>query len=189
MPIFVISGPSGVGKTTLVDIVLQNNTFGVERVITYTTRKQRPGEIDGIHYHFIDSQTFEQKIKRGDFLEYSQSYGAFYGTPIDIIVHEKAGKSFIIIADLSGAIAIKAIISNAILVWLLPSSMHELYNRLSNRIGSTSDLVKKRMIIAYNELFLINKLIEFDYRVIADQIDSSVQKILQILKQSFVISA
>lgn len=189
MPIFVISGPSGVGKTTLVDAFLKNNNFNIERVVTYTTRSPRPSEIDGVQYHFIDKKAFEQKIQKGEFLEYSSSYDAFYGTSIDIVEQERAGHSFILVADLSGSIAIKRAISKAILIWLLPPSMHKLHDRLSNRTGSTTELVQKRMLIAYNELFSINQLIEFDYRIIADQIDCSLQKLVQIIKQSFVFSA
>src|SRR3990167_753346 len=126
--LFVLSGPSGVGKTTLAAMLFARlgKSHNLSRVITYTTKSPRVGEQNGVDYHFITVPEFESKLLSGFFIEYSKSYGHYYGSPRSILLDLKQGKSLLLVVDQTGACNIKRQFVQAILIWIAPPSIHEL---------------------------------------------------------------
>lgn len=152
--LFVISGSSGAGKTTLVTAALEHLQlkYPIERVVTYTTRTMRSGEVDGKDYYFVSVEEFKQKIEMGFFIEWSNWYDNYYGSPISILENIKNGTSFIAVLDQAGARSVLERYSGAVLVWIKPSSLSLLIGRLKKRGKNTSEEIESRLQKAEVEL-------------------------------------
>lgn len=152
--LFIVSGPSGVGKTTLVVEFFKKNSqvFKIDRVVTYTTRAPRPGDVHGVDYYFIDSAEFEEKVQSGFFLEWSREYQACYGTPGYILDHIAQGLSYILVIDRAGAMQIVQQYSAAVLIWIQVSSMDLLSERLLLRKTESIDQIQTRLNLAKKEI-------------------------------------
>ncbi|MEM8885196.1 MAG: guanylate kinase [Planctomycetota bacterium] len=157
----VVSGPSGVGKTTVCDLLLARDAF--ERVITATTRAPRGGERDGIDYHFLDDATFDAWIADGRFLEWANVYGRKYGSPRAHAEEILAcGRFPLLNIDVQGAAAIA---DDCVRVFLLPPSFAELEQRLRDRGTDDAEVVERRLATAKAELARQD---EFDLTVVND---------------------
>jgi guanylate kinase len=144
--------------------------------VTATTRSRRPGEIDGVHYHFMDREDFERLVEEGEFLEHAVVYGNLYGVPKQRVRSAlESGQSVVIKVDVQGAKTIREIIPEAVLVFLAPPSMSELLHRLRDRKSDDFDVVMRRLNTATHEL---TSAWDFDYLVInetnrlADTVDA-----------------
>lgn len=182
--LFVISGPSGSGKTTLSnELVEAFQNINLKRVVTYTTKSPRANEIDGIDYHFLSKEEFIKKIEQGFFLEYSQSYLAYYGFPNYIVEDLKNGQSYIVILDRSGAKSIKHKIEDAILIWLEPKSIEELRKRLMFRAQDSIESINYRLGLAKKEMEI--ELLEpiFDYKFINDNLDETLLSLQELFNK------
>lgn len=176
--LIVISGPSGAGKNTIVDGLMNLNS-NVWLSISATTRLPRGNEKDGENYFFLTREEFEKRILIGDFLEYAEYNGNYYGTPKSNIVEKlNSGVDVILEIEIQGALKIKEIIPNAIFIFILPPSMSELRHRLILRKTETKDKIIKRFKTAYKE---INEVTKYNYVVINDKIEDAVQKVNSIL--------
>ncbi|WPX09747.1 guanylate kinase [Anaerocellum danielii] len=175
----VISGPAGTGKGTVVGRLLEKNP-NIKLSISKTTRKPRPGEKEGVNYFFVSREQFEEEIKNERFLEYAEYNNNYYGTPKDF-VFEALEKGFDVILEIEtqGALKIKKAFSDAVLIFLLPPSIEELYRRLIKRGTESEDEIRARLEIAKNEIKLVP---EYDYCVINDNVDDAVQKIQKIIE-------
>lgn len=161
--LFVLSAPSGAGKTTLVnELIKKLPSLNINRVITYTTKNPRKGEIHGVDYHFINEEEFKTKIQQGFFLEWSNAYGSYYGSPRYILEEIKSGKSYIAILDQFGAMNIKSIYVSSILIWIMPPNIEELKNRLLIRGNNNDKEIEFRLNLAKKELEML-KIEAFDY--------------------------
>lgn len=181
--LFVLSAPSGAGKTSLTNAVLRNigERYKVARVITYTSKTPRSIEQHGKDYHFVSACEFEEKISQGFFIEWSSGYGAYYGSPRSILNELDQGTSYILIIDRPGAIRIKEVFDAAILIWIYTQSIAVLEQRLRIRNTETDEHIMKRLLLAEQELNeeKINSL--YHYHVLNDDFDQAVETIEQIL--------
>jgi len=177
--LIVISGPAGTGKGTVVGKLLEKNP-NIKLSISKTTRKPRPGEKEGVNYFFVSREQFEEEIKNERFLEYAEYNNNYYGTPKDF-VFEALEKGFDVILEIEtkGALQIKKVFSDAVLIFLLPPSIEELYKRLVKRGTESEDEIKARLEIAKNEIKLVP---EYDYCVINDNVDDAAEKIQKIIE-------
>jgi len=181
--LFIISAPSGGGKTTLVNALLADlgpNT-PLERIITYTTKQPRAGDVQGKDYHFIDKPDFEKKIKEGYFIEYSDAYDNYYGSPLYIVEQLKAGVSLIGILDRDGAREVKKAYPEAVLIWIAPPSIEELEKRLVSRGSETPESLKSRLGLAIEEISAEKAHPLYAFHVINDDFDRAKQEIAKII--------
>ena len=177
--LIIISGTTCAGKDTIVKKLLNINS-NICKSTSYTSRPIRPGEVNGINYYFVDKESFENKIKNDDFLEYAQvQYGEYYGTPkrevLDLL---ESGKDVILVIDVQGAQIIKEKYPDTLLIFILAPSMNEIKKRLINRKTETKEQIINRFKTAYNELNEVNK---YNYVVVNDDIDECVNKVNSII--------
>ena len=154
--IFIISAPSGCGKTSLVKELCYANT-SVEQTISFTTRKMRQGEKNTKDYHFVSKDDFLNKIKLGHFIEYQAVYNNYYGTTYESIKEiNDMGKDAILEIDYKGMLSIKSVLPNAISIYILPPNIKELEKRLLNRGQDEKEVIRRRISEASHELSLIH---------------------------------
>lgn len=188
--LFIIAAPSGAGKTSITLAVIEKlkNILPIEKVITYTTRQQRAGEIDGVDYHFLSKETFLNKMHAGFFIETTIYNDHYYGSPASIFSDMKKGKSFILVADMAGAINFKTNLKqDATLIWISVSSTQELRRRLEKR-GDPKDVIEKRLRLAIEETSQVAQEKIFNYHVLNDCFDSAVQNVVEIIKNSLLLN-
>lgn len=176
--VFIISGPSGSGKDTLLKRLFERcpDLFFSLSVIT---RDMREGEREGEKYHFISRERFEEMIARGELLEHNTFVGNYYGTPkAPVIAATENGVDTIIEVDVNGAKQIRENISDAVSIFIMPPSFAELKRRLCGRGTESPELIKARLESALNE---IRRSSEYDYIVVNDDIDTAVEKIINII--------
>jgi len=173
--LIVISGPSGVGKDTIVNKLIKSNPK-LHKAVNYTTRAKRKGETEGLDYHFITTEEFKEKIKDNQFLEYAKVHHKwYYGVSKEETI-DKLNKNInvILIVDIAGAKSIKELIPEAIFIFLLPPSIQELKQRLKQRGTETKVDLFRRFKTAYQEL---NEFSKYNYVVVNDEITASIHKI------------
>ncbi len=168
--LYIISAPSGAGKTSLVNAILSTLQYVVVSV-SHTTRGIREGEVDGTDYHFVDQQVFQDMVDNGDFLEHARVFGNSYGTSRQHI-HEQleSGKDVILEIDWQGARQIRQLISDCESIFILPPSVQALRERLRSREQDSEDVIESRMREAVNEM---THYAEFDYIVINDDFEQA----------------
>ena len=175
--LFILSAPSGAGKTTVAERVL-NELEGIRKVVTATTRKPRPGERHGVDYLFLTEEEFKKGIEEGRFLEYANVYGNYYGTPKDQVEKNmEEGYDSLLVIDVQGAFKIKGMMPSAVTVFLLPPSMEELKRRIENR-GFRDENLQTRLKTAEGEIPCVKF---FDYVIVNDFIDKAVLYLKSII--------
>lgn len=176
--LIVISGPSGAGKDSIVEGLIKQNK-NVSLSISATTRSPRGEEKDGINYFFLTRDEFEKKISDGEFLEYAEYNGNYYGTPKSGIIDKlNQGRDVILVIEIQGALKVKELIKEAIFIFILPPSMEELKRRLIARNTEDKEKILKRFQTAYKE---INEITKYNYVVINDDLQDAVNKVDAIL--------
>lgn len=169
----VLSGPSGVGKGSICSKLVKD--INAWYSVSATTRGQRDGEINGVDYFFISKDEFLEKISRGELLEYNVYNGNYYGTLRETVLDKiNNGIDVLTEVDVNGARKLKEIFPNCVLIYILPPSYGELYNRLINRNTESEDVIQNRIEIAKEE---IKSLYIYDYIVVNDDLDDAVNKI------------
>ncbi len=164
--LFVISGPSGAGKDTLVD-ALRARTSRLRYSVSATTRGPRPGEIEGEHYFFLTPKEFERRRDAGDFLEWRVYNGNLYGTPRDYVERTLAdGYDIVMKPEVNGALAVQAAYPAAVLIFLVPDRFSYLRDRLLARRTETNEEIAHRLEVAHEEMKAIRN---FDYIIINEQ--------------------
>lgn len=174
----VLSGPSGGGKTSVCNALLERRE-DVEFSISATTRSPRAGEVDGTQYHFVSRDRFRQMVKNGDLLEWAEVHGELYGTPMsNVAACSVTGRTLLLDIDIEGARQVKRNLDSAVLVFLLPPSADRLLKRLRGRGSEDAEAVHRRMRSAVSELETVG---EFDYAVVNEHLDSTVDAVESIL--------
>lgn len=183
--LFIISAPSGTGKTTVVKQVCDQlrDICKLKRIVTYTTKKPRAGEVDGHDYHFISVDQFRKKIADQFFLEWSTAYGNYYGCPSTLLEDIEQGISCIAILDQNGAQSVARLIPGVVLVWLYPPNIQTLNDRLLLRNTENKMQQKKRLEIAQKELS-DDRLALYDFHVLNDSQEHCIQELKLIILRS-----
>ena len=180
--LFIISAPSGSGKSTLVN-QLRSLVEGLDFSISYTTRAPRGSEEDGREYHFTTRKEFERMIAAGDFLEWAEVFGNYYGTAVSALKHAKdAGKDLLLDIDVQGAVQVMETMPEAVSIFVLPPSPQVLEMRLRSRSEAehvtSEDVIQKRLAEARNELKLMR---DYKYALVNDVLDQAVIELRAIV--------
>jgi guanylate kinase len=177
--LFVISGPSGVGKGTLIRLV-REQVPALELAVSATTRPRRPGEVDGRDYHFLDEAEFEYRVERGEFIEQVTFAGHRYGTLRSEVEGRLAdGRSVVLEIDVPGAREIKCQMPDAVLVFIAPPSLADLKARLAGRGANTVDEIDSRLRIAQRELASAE---EFDHVITNDDRARAARELEEVVR-------
>lgn len=176
----VISGPSGVGKSTVRKALFEMKGHNLIYSISMTTREPRVGEVDGVDYYFVSKEEFEQRIKDGLFLEYAEFVGNYYGTPLDKVEEQlEQGKEVVLEIETAGALQVRKQMSDAILIFIVPPTKQALYDRLISRGTEEQYQLQKRIDKANSEFKLAHK---YDYIVANDDVNNAADRILAIIR-------
>jgi len=177
--LIVVSGPSGVGKGTVVRGVLAARP-DLSLSVSATTRTPRPGEEDGVHYRFLTDAEFDRLVEEGAFLEWAEVFGRRYGTLAADVARARAeGRDVILEIDVQGAAVVRERAPDAVLVFLQPPSEEELRRRLAERGTETEEALERRLAEARREM---SESSRFDHVVINDEIDRAVAEVLAIIE-------
>ena len=178
--LLVVSGPSGVGKGTLVRALMERNDR-IKMSVSATTREPRDGEIDGVHYFFKTEEEFKGMVDRGEFLEYIHVFGSkYYGTPRSFVEQQlENGYDVLLEIDVQGAMKVKQAFPDAVLIFITAPSMSEIKSRLIGRGTETMEQVEKRFATAFEEIKMIPK---YDYVIVNDVVDVAVHHMEAIME-------
>lgn len=183
--LFLVSACSGAGKTSLVTQLITDigASCQLERVITYTTKGPRACEVPGVDYHFLAHEEFEQKLAEGFFLEWSDAYGAYYGSPRHSVEEIESGKgSRVLIIDRVGAEKVLSTVPSAISIWLYTSKFEELKNRLVSRGADPVDKIESRLEQAKWEIEREIKYPLYNYHILNDNFEVALKELKHIIQ-------
>jgi guanylate kinase len=176
--LFVLSGPSGVGKDTLLKELLKTD-LKITKCVTYTTRSPRPGEVDGVDYKFVSLAEFEELKKNNAFLEWAEVGGNLYATPKDFVEKKlQEGEDVILKIDVQGAMRVKELFPEAILIFIAPPSLEVLGERMRKR-GSPEEEIKRRLQIASREMEMSKN---YQFVLVNNDLEETLQKLYELIK-------
>lgn len=177
--LFVVVAPSGAGKTSLVNRLLEAER-GIRLSVSHTTRAPREGEVDGREYHFVSREAFEAMIAAGDFLEHADVYGNYYGTSRRWIEQELAGEHDVLLEiDWQGAVQVRKLFPRMVGIFILPPSLAELRRRLTDRGKDSPEVIERRMASARTE---ISHVLEFEYIIVNEQFDVALADLQAVVR-------
>jgi guanylate kinase len=178
--LFVITAPSGAGKTSLIEALIRDDP-SLELSISYTTRAPRPGEKNGVDYHFVDDAEFLAMRGRGDFVESAEVHGYRYGTSKRVIADALArGRNLILEIDWQGARQVRAIYPDCIGIFIVPPSIEELERRMRSRALDSETVIRRRLANAREELEHSG---EFEYRIINKDFETAQRELAEIIRK------
>ncbi|SHH32701.1 guanylate kinase [Thermosipho atlanticus] len=176
--LFVVSGPSGVGKTSIINSII-DKIDNVVFSVSCTTRPPRPGEVDGVDYFFVTEEKFLEMVQNSEFLEWAKVHGNLYGTPKKFVFENiDKGNKIILDIDVQGALQVKKNYDDAVFIFVAPPSYQVLKDRLLKRGTESPEALLKRLNNAKWEL---SKMIEFDYLIVNDDLEKSIQIMKSII--------
>jgi guanylate kinase len=177
--LYIVSAPSGAGKTSLVAKLLEHDA-GIRKSVSYTTRSPRTGETDGRHYHFVTPETFGQMAAAGDFLESATVHGNRYGTSRRWVEEQLAGDTDIVLEiDWQGAAQVRRLMPAAISIFILPPSFEALLQRLNSRAQDTPEVIATRLANAREEISHVH---DFDYVIINSEFRAAAAELQDIVR-------
>jgi len=183
--LFIISGPSGVGKTTLVEKVLQDykDKLLISKAVTYTTRTPRKGEVDGVDYYFLSKDEFEQKVNEGFFIEWDQWADNYYGSGRNVLEEVERGYNYILILDRQGAVRVVQEYPDAVTIWISVPSINILKERLRKRGTESEEKLQKRLLIAKDEMGEENLNKWYRFHIKNLYLKQSLGELIQVLNE------
>lgn len=177
--LYIISAPSGAGKTSLVKALLKTDP-AIRLSVSFTTRAARPGEVDGRDYHFVDRHRFEQMLAEGEFLEHAEVYGNFYGTSKGSISRDlNAGHDTLLEIDWQGAAQVKGHFPQSSSIFILPPSFNALRTRLKGRDQDSEEVIERRLAAAAHDVAHADA---FDYIMVNDDFDHALLDLVAITR-------
>lgn len=177
--LIILSGPSGVGKGTIKDVLMQKEELNLHFSVSCTTRKPRVGEVDGVHYYFVTHEKFEEMIEQDAFLEYAKFVENSYGTPKAKVDEQlDKGQNVLLEIEMQGALQVIKKCPEAISIFILPPSLEELENRLRGRQTETEEVILKRLATAKEELKMKD---HYQYNVVNTTVEKAVEEISNII--------
>lgn len=177
--LIVFSGPSGSGKGTVLAEYFKGHPEAAFSV-SATTRSPRPGEVDGVNYHFVTRERFEEMIREGEVLEHTQYNGNYYGSPAGPIRRElEAGRDVVLEIEVEGAMQVREKFPEAVLIFVLPPSFGELERRLKGRGTETAEQIAGRLSAAQRELALAP---QYDYLLVNDRVEEAAARLGEIIR-------
>lgn len=184
--LFVVSAASGTGKTSLVKALLERvNNLHVS--VSHTTRGQRPGELDGVHYHFTQKQDFIDLVEQGGFIEYAEVFGNYYGTAQATVKEQLAkGHDVLLEIDWQGAQQVRNLFPESKQIFILPPSQFDLRERLSNRGTDTVDVIEHRLGCAVEDM---QQYVNFDYLIINDDFNKALHDLEAVIIANRLVTA
>lgn len=184
--LIVLSGPSGVGKDSVLKLILKERK-DLRLSISYTTRLPRSGEVDGVDYHFVSKQEFEKLIDNGEMLEYATYCGNYYGTrSFEIDKELESGNSVILEIEVQGARQVIKKRKDAVSIFIVPSSVEELKNRLIGRGLDSEEIIKNRVLVAEKEILSAT---DYNYIVVNDKLSVCAEDISKIIDSEYMKSS
>ena len=179
--LFIVTAPSGAGKTTLVSGLLERDPL-VRLSVSYTTRAPRTGEVNGQHYHFIDVPAFRALRDQGEFLEWAEVHNNYYGTSKRWLEEQtRAGRDILLEIDWQGAQQVRKVFPKAVGVFILPPSVEELERRLRGRGTDSEDVIARRVLGARGEM---RHVAEFDYVIINENLPAALEDLVAVVRAS-----
>ena len=179
--LFIVTAPSGAGKTTLVSGLLERDPQ-VRLSVSYTTRAPRAGEVNGQHYHFIDVPGFRALRDKGEFLEWAEVHNNYYGTSKRWLEEQtRAGRDILLEIDWQGAQQVRKVFPKAVGVFILPPSVEELERRLRGRGTDSEDVISRRVLGARGEM---RHVAEFDYVIINENLPAAIEDLVAVVRAS-----
>jgi guanylate kinase len=179
--LYIVAAPSGAGKSTLVNALLKRES-GIRLSVSYTSRGPRPGEQDGVHYHFVSSDTFMGMVERGEFFEYAIVHGDLKGTARTAVEQQLAnGIDVLLEIDYQGARLVRHLMPDAISIFILPPSREELERRLRSRAQDSEEVIRRRLTGSRAE---ISHAHEFDYIIVNENFDRALDDLTTIVHAS-----
>ena len=177
--LYIVSAPSGAGKTSLVKALIDSEP-NVRVSVSHTTRGMRPGEVDSVNYHFVSREKFVQMLEHGDFLEHAEVFGNLYGTSQSTVLQTLAeGHDLILEIDWQGAQQVRHLMPQAKSIFILPPSQEALRQRLNNRGQDSDEIIDRRMREAVSEM---SHYVEYDYLVINDDFATALDDLRAIFR-------
>lgn len=176
--LFIVSAPSGAGKTTLCKMAVDFFP-GLRHSVSYTTRQARPGETDGKDYWFVDDAAFDRMLANGEFLEYAGVFGKRYGTSRkDLETLLKAGYDALIEIDVQGAMNVRKTLDKGAYIFILPPSVKICEDRLKSRSSEAPEEIQRRLRIAVEE---IRRAVDYDYVIVNDDLDGAFERLKAVM--------
>ena len=176
--LFVVSAASGTGKTSLVKAILDRVT-NLHFSVSHSTRGQRPGELDGVHYHFTEKDSFLTLVEQGGFIEYAEVFGNYYGTAQATVKEQLAkGHDVLLEIDWQGAQQVRKLFPDSKQIFILPPSQFDLRQRLSNRGTDSVDVIERRLGCAVEDM---QQYVNFDYVIINDDFNKALHDLESVI--------
>ena len=179
--LIVISGPSGVGKGTILKELIKDEELKLSYSVSMTTREKREGEEDGVNYHFVSKERFEEAINNGELLEYAEFVGNYYGTPLNEVVKLRdEGRNVVLEIEVQGCKQVQEKVEDALTIFIVPPSMDELESRIRGRKTEPEEIIQERLAKAEREMKMMD---QYKYVICNDDIDLAVDIISVIIKR------
>ena len=179
--LIVLSGPSGVGKGTILKEVMKDESLKLAFSISMTTREKREGEAEGVNYFYVSRDQFEQAVKDGKLLEYAEFVGNYYGTPLEYVEKlRNQGINVILEIEVQGCMQVQEKEPDALTIFIVPPSMEELENRIRGRKSEPEEIIQQRLARAEKEMEMLNK---YKYVVCNDDVELAAEIISVIIRR------